>query len=113
MDRPRDIVHDHCLGDFERQPGCVEPGLFEGLRDGGDQVLVLELESRQIHTYPERRIETVHCRDVMTGLPEHPSSDGTDDPCRFCHRNELVGAEEASLGMIPTDEGLETPDRDR
>src|SRR5215212_11593322 len=51
--------------------------------------------------------------DLTTGFLDHPPSEGYDQARLVSQRNELRRMEQSSLGMIPTEQGLNRQDASR
>ena len=112
-------MHHHALGDLQYQRRRVEARLREDVADLGHDLVPGELSGGQVDRHVEHgtrwipREEFAQFDRVAAGLPEHPSSDGNDQPGFLGQGYELERLHDAPLWVDPTDQRLYTRDRTR
>src|ERR1700722_10605700 len=95
------------LGDLEFQLFGLESAGEERALHGGGEVVLLKLAGGDVDGDGALEAEaTLECGDFVAGLNEGPFADGDDEAGLFGDRDEGVGADDAKLGAVPTEEGL-------
>src|SRR6185503_20938353 len=103
------ILHDSGLGYFKLQHSRIHPGYIESLDHLFQEIGVHELLGREIDCNRQRQV----CRELLmpashlgARFTENPLADWRDVPGILSHWNEIAWPDEASLGMLPADQGL-------
>src|SRR5919112_3988057 len=74
---------------------------------------MLELAQREVYAHYWRsfaRALLLPLARLAAGFPQHPLSDGNDEPGLLRQGDELVGVHQATLGMFPTQERFHSGD---
>ncbi len=104
--------HQGSLRDLEVQPSRVDPGATHDLSDLVGETRVGELAPGQVHV-------DLHRLAVAPGLPglggparllDHPTTEGSEHTALLGHREEVVRAEQAALGVVPPQQRLGAKD---
>ena len=105
------LLHQDALGQLELEPAGLHPGLAQHLADPALEAAALELARRHVDREPEVRQTRLAPRAVLqAGGAQHPQAERLDQAVLLGERHEVVGQDEAELGMAPADQRLEPHD---
>ena len=106
-DRLGGVLHHDALGDLELEEARREPARVERLGDHLHQVVLLELDARDVDRDHEVRDSHLPPRLVLAaGFAQHPPAQGHDEPGLLGERDEFGGRHQAAVGVVPANQRL-------
>jgi len=107
------IAHDDALGDLEAEQRGIETSPFEDVGDVVDEHRRVELASGEVDAH-EQRLALGAGDGPALRLParlfDNPRANRDDESGLLGHVDELGGHEQAALGVLPPQQGLDTDD---
>ena len=111
--RERRGLHQDALRDLQRQARRRQPRLGEDLGDGILEVLSRELAGGDVHGDLQLRVAGIRRAppgELPAGLAENPLPQWRDESRLLRHRDELGGANQTLLRVVPPDQRLDRLD---
>ena len=102
------IAKHHPLGDLQRELMRIGPGLMQHCLEHGHELLMPELDGADIDRQPQASLHKGRLRQQHAGLTHHPFAQAHDQLGLLGHGNELNGADQPPLRMLPAHQRLGT-----
>src|SRR5690606_5770379 len=101
------IAHEGAFSNFQFKKACGKPRFVENGGHLFDQIIALELDSRNIDRHWYRTISRLLPYAIHTaGFTQHPLTDGDDQPHFFGKGNEIRGRHHAAIRGAPAKQGF-------
>ena len=99
-------MHQDGFGQLQLQQGAGQAVLTQHRRHPVDEVVLLELQGRDIDRHRHHQPGGAPQRGLAHRLHQHPVADGDDEAGVLGHRDEGTGRDLAQRRVAPADQGL-------